>query len=101
MTEIRKTAALVLDVLKEHPQSRNSDMLLYLKVCETINPEALKMPLCAVLPSLKEYGLPPFETVRRARQKIQAVLPYLGSNEKVASFRGEREKDFREFAREG
>ena len=101
MTEIRKTAALVWDVLKEHPQSRNSDMLLYLKVCETINPEALKMPLCTVLPSLKEYGLPPFETVRRARQKIQAVLPYLGSNEKVASFRGEREKDFREFAREG
>lgn len=101
MNEIRKTASLVLDVLKEQPQTRNSDMLLYLKVCEIINPEALKMPLCAVLPSLKEYGLPPFETVRRARQKIQAVLPYLGSNEKVEAFRDARENDFREFAREG
>jgi len=99
MTEIRKTASLVLDVLKEHPTTRNSDMLLYLKVCEICNPEALKKPLCDVLPSLKEYGLPPFETVRRARQKLQAVFPYLGSNDRVQAFREEKEKEFREFAR--
>jgi len=101
LDEIRKTASLVKGVLVEYPQARNSDMFLYLKVCEIVNPEALKMPLCDVLPSLKHYGLPNIETVRRTRQKLQETHPELQSSVKVNKYKMKKEEAFREYAREG
>jgi hypothetical protein len=97
--EIKNTAKLVKEVLTESEDARNSDMILYVQVCQKLNPVALKMPFWLVLTALKEYNLPNIETVRRTRQKLQADNPELAGTECVKEFREKREKLFRKYAR--
>ena len=99
MNEIQKTNNLVKDILIESEAARNSDMFLYLKVCERVSPEALQQPFHVVISSLKNLNLPPFETVRRTRQKIQADFPELASCKRVEKMKAVKEEAFREYAR--
>lgn len=92
------TQALVKFILENCPETRDSDTKLYMIVCESLNRDALRKPFCYVITHLHELGLPPFETVRRARQKIQAKCPELCPCDTVALFRAENEKAFEEFA---
>lgn len=101
MSEIKKTAVIVKDILEEYPETRNSDMGLYVRVCERVNPSALCVPFWVALMNLKAYKLPCIETVRRTRQKIQAECPELASTERVASAKAVKEAEFRQYAREG
>ena len=101
MNSIKRISSLVKDILTENAETRNSDMLLYLKVCQRIMPIVTEMPFPHVLMFYKTYNLPCFETVRRSRQRIQAENPELAGDEKVRRKRKEREAEFREFAREG
>lgn len=103
MNELKTTAALVKHILETNPQARNSDSFLYLKV---IQYEAhLKgvnlwgMTVTHFLLNINNIGFTGFETVRRARQKIQAQYPELAANKSVSAARMENEKDFRAFAR--
>lgn len=100
MEEIKNTAKIVKEVLTDYPETRNSDMALYLEVCRKVNPEALTLPFWSVVSALKLYKLPNFETVRRTRQKIQASCPELSGNEEVTAGRAAMEEVFREYARE-
>lgn len=84
MNELKTTAALVKHILETNPQARNSDSFLYLKVIQL---------------NINNIGFTGFETVRRARQKIQAQYPELAANKSVSAARMENEKDFRAFAR--
>ncbi len=103
MKNIRGTANLVFEVLLNSRAARNSDNVLYSLVCEerlkerglTLDQISLKEGLLAQ----KEYNLPNFETVRRARQKLQAEFPELSGEKAVRDARAKREKAFREFAR--
>jgi hypothetical protein len=99
MNEIKNTAELVKEVLTESEDARNSDMILYLQVCEKLNPDALKLPFWLVLLNLKGHKLPNIETVRRTRQKLQVEFPELVGSERIQSIRADREKEFREYAR--
>lgn len=99
MNNLKQTSALVKQILIEDETARNSDMFLYLKVCERLNPQTLTMPFCVVVSSLKHYKLPNFETVRRSRQKVQAEFPELASNERISRMRLKKEAEYREFAR--
>ena len=101
MNQLQQTSKLVKQILIEDEAARNSDMYLYLKVCEKLNPSALSKPFWAVLVGLKFYKLPPFETVRRARQKIQAKCPELAGADEVEAVRSYKEDEYREFARGG
>lgn len=103
MNELKTTAALVKHLLETNPQTRNSDSYLYLQV---IQHEAyLKgvdlhvLSVAAFLLSMNIIGFTGFETVRRARQKIQAQCPELAASDSVSAARMENEKDFRAFAR--
>lgn len=100
MKNIKKVVNLVKDILTENAETRDSDMLLYLKVCQRILPIVTEMPFPHVLMFYKTYNLPCFETVRRSRQRIQAENPELAGDEKVRRKRKEREAEFREFAME-
>lgn len=95
LTEVTK---LVTFILTEVEDTRSSDMKLYEIVCETLNPDAMRKPFCYVITHLHDLGLPPFESVRRARQKAQAKNPALKPCDTVALFRAENEKAFEEFA---
>lgn len=97
--ELKNTTALVKEILEEVPETRNSDPLLYYYVCNRLNRGALGKAFGMVLLTMKENGLPGFETVRRSRQKLQAEYPELAGDSKVEAQRMLNEEVFREYAR--
>ena len=99
--DLKETKALVRHLLSRFEDTRNNDMLLYLRVCVERNQRALTMPFYEVVMHLKELNLPPFESVRRARQKLQAKYPELAACETVQEYRAENEAEYRDFARGG
>ena len=90
--------ALVKEVLEENVKARNSDNILYAHICYMLNPSVTKKPFGEVVVSLDAYGLPPFESVRRTRQKLQAERPDLRPCDEVELFRAENETAYKEFA---
>ena len=103
MNDLKNTTALVKALLEEDKQCRNSDSFLYLKVLSVIGKrkgisiDSMSVPY--FLLNLHGTAFPPFESVRRARQKIQEHNPHLAACEAVEDFRTENEMEFREFAR--
>ena len=102
--KLKSMEALVKEILEVDEESRNDDDYLYLKVCDCISFEkGCSLSLFDsryFLMNKRKLGYPPFETVRRSRQKMQRAFPELRANKKVADFRKENEKAFREYARE-
>lgn len=102
MNDLKTVAGLVRSILERHPQTRNSDSYLYLKVLEhqaqekNINLRLLSVPV--FLEKMDSFGFSGFETVRRARQKVQQHYPCLSACKEVYEYRGENEVVFREFA---
>lgn len=99
MKNIVRTSDIVKRVLEQVPDTRNSDDLLYWIVCERINPIIKGLTFGRVLVLRKELGLPPFESVRRARQKIQQHFPELAGNAEVETQRNLNEEAVRDYAR--
>ena len=103
MLDLKNTTALVKSILEQDKQCRNSDSFLYLKVLTEVgNRKGIdleKMSVPYFLLNLHGAGLPPFESVRRARQKIQAAHPELAACDRVECYRMENEAEFRAFAR--
>lgn len=103
MNDLKNTTALVKTILEHDEQCRNSDSFLYLKVLSVIGErkgidiETMSVPY--FLLNLQGTAFPPFESVRRARQKIQATYPELAACDRVEGFRAGLETEFREFAR--
>lgn len=102
-TELKNTSELVKAVLKLHPQARNSDNYLYYTICKIIGRrngidiDSMSMPRFFF--NLKDYGFPPFETVRRTRQKLQASYPELAGDSNVEGQRILNEEAFKDYAR--
>ena len=102
MLDLKNTTALVKSILEQDKQCRNSDSFLYLKVLSTvaeqkgINLDSVSIPLFL----LEHHGtnFPIFESVRRARQKIQAAHPELAACERVEGFRAENEQQYKAYA---
>lgn len=97
MKSIKKTNELVQRILLDYPDSRGSDDTLYKYVVEAINPDAAGMPFCHVLLNRNEYGLPPYESVRRSRQKLQEAYPMLRASKEVEKARAENEQEVRDY----
>lgn len=102
MKDLKTITKLVKAILEEDEITRNSDSWLYLKVIEQIAQEkdinlyGISVPW--FLANMSVMGFPPFESVRRARQKIQATFPDLASDKRVAAMRAENEVDYRAYA---
>ena len=103
MPDLKNTTALVKSILEHDKQCRNSDSFLYLKVLSVIaEAKGIDLEIMSIpyfLLNLREIGFPPFESVRRARQKIQAKHPDLAACDKVQEFRAENEAEYRAYAR--
>ncbi len=95
--------ARVKRILETDVRSRNSDSFLYFKVLEEQGREkgldihSMSMP--TFLLNMAEYGFAPFESVRRARQKVQEKHPELAACATVQENRKAQEREYREFAR--
>lgn len=98
MRDLKNTKKVVEILLRDDPQTRNSDSYLYLKVIEvmaTYPPAVMNMPVSEFLMRYKELGYPPFESVRRSRQKAQQEFPELKACKKVEEKRTENMKYYR------
>lgn len=103
MDSLKNTKKLVEKALESSVKARNSDNYLYYLICKSIL-KSKGVDIAAVslrdgLLNRKQYGLPNFETVRRARQKLQQDNPELVGTEEIEAERALREEAFREFAR--
>lgn len=100
MKRLKTIEDKVRAVLEKNEEARNDDMLLYLKVCDTCVKGAGAMPFAEVMAGYRFFGLPPFESVRRTRQKLQATCPELAGNLRTQRLRAEQEKAYRNYAEE-
>lgn len=103
MKDLKSIKHLVSLILDQDERARNSDSHLYFRVINTIadknNIDLTKISVLEYLMNLKQSPFPPFESVRRTRQKIQEHNPDLAACKKISECRAENEKVFREFAR--
>lgn len=101
--ELKNITKLVHSLLEDNRQARNSDSFLYFKVLEYISEQKgytlSRITVPNFLGNMKEYGFPCFESVRRARQKLQATYPELRACDNVEQFRSENEEAVRDYAR--
>lgn len=99
-------AQVVRTIMEEDQRARNSDSFLYLKVLE-VYAKANECPLSLYsmsvvhfLMHMKEYGFPPFESVRRNRQLIAAKNPELAGTEEIEAWRTVKEEEMLDYVRE-
>ena len=94
---------IVKDILQKDQRTRNSDSLLYLRVLKHIETEQREklngVTVFDFLLNLQGKVYPCFESVRRARQKVQRRYPELAACDEVKAYRAENEDAFREYAR--
>ena len=103
MKELKTIKALVKAILEKSENARNNDNYLYLIVCKSIalanKCDLSKISVEQFLMGLSGSYFPPFESVRRSRQKVQQECPHLAPCKAVAELRAENEEAYREFAR--
>lgn len=98
---IRKIEEKVLDILVMYPEARANDFVLYARYIQTNNPELKDVGLIYALTAAKQIGMPNYESVTRARRKIQAKCPELKAPYNVSRQRSRRRSEFEEYARSG
>lgn len=76
--KLYKLETIVRKVLEEYPDTRCDDFILIFRVYKEINEAAVLRELfCYTMLNHKEYRLPAFESITRARRKIQKLYPEL------------------------
>lgn len=91
MRKLKSVEDKVLAILKDNPEARNDDMLLYVLVCKDCykwsGTDIERLPFGVVMASYKTMNIPHFESVRRSRQKVQEKHPELDSSPEVKKAR--------------
>lgn len=100
--KLYQTNKLVKTILEEDERARNSDSHLYLQVLYQVGMiEGIDVNVMSVPEFLKKrdaLNFPCFETVRRARQKLQATFPELAACDEVERQRMVNERVYRNYA---
>lgn len=102
MKKLETVENRVLAVLKKYPEARNDDMKLYLligKACIYETHGIADFSFEDVMNNYKAYGIPCFESIRRARQKIQAKYPELGCSPEVRRARHKMQRVYSDYAK--
>lgn len=99
---LQGTSEAVKNALEVYPASRDDDNFLYYMVLKSygekngMDIESMSMP--RFLLNMRAYGFTPFESVRRARQKIQHNHPELAGTKTVEGKRRMEEDVYRSYA---
>lgn len=82
MKTMKTVESRVLEILRDCPETRNEDMLLFYRYYNRFADylRAGELPLEDLAYNYKAYGLPCFESIRRARQRVQSLFPELSRN---------------------
>lgn len=84
-------------ILLENPRTRDDDMYLYSVFLAKFNLIRPEETFYEVMISAKSRGLPSYESITRARRKVQEMEEYLRGEKRSA--RKEQEQKYREFYR--
>lgn len=95
-SELKKVTPMVKEVLIKSVKARNSDAYLYCKIIEKISKGASERPFKEVI---ADIDLPKYDTVTRARRKIQNAHPELVGSDRVRYYRYANEEAFRKYAK--
>ncbi len=105
MNNLTNASALVKEILTEEPAARDSDNLLFYLVCKKVLADHGKnidtIGFGKLFLSLRQYGLPQFETVGRVRRKLQQIFPELQCSPAVAMNRASGRDAFTNYAKDG
>ena len=85
---------LVERALVEYPKTREDDFILYATVIHYIEPQIVNQPFGIVMKAHKELKIPSFESITRARRKVQENNLNL-CDEKTRKMREERKYQFK------
>lgn len=99
MAKLNRISNIVLRVLAEHEEARKDDFILMGYVLDEMGVPA-NFNTRTLLHNHVVFGLPSFESITRARRKIQAEYPDL-KDAKAVEIRAAEEEEYREFARNG
>lgn len=81
MNQLRTVDSKVLEILKEDKTARYDNMKLILEYYNRYSYLRVgELPLEDIVYNYKGYGLPCFESIRRARQRVQSLFPELSRN---------------------
>lgn len=82
MNQQKTVESRVLSFLKDCPRARFDDMILIMHYYNRYAnfSRAGELPLCDLAFNHKVYGLPCFETIRRARQRVQSLFSEYSRN---------------------
>lgn len=97
MAKLDKIKNIVLRVLENNTEARKDDFVLFSLVCDEMGVPS-NFDLRTMLNNHRLFGLPSWESVSRARRKIQAEMPELKDAE-MAEIRKAEIEDYKEFAR--
>ncbi len=96
--KMEKVEALVKKSLERNKSAREDDNLLYIEVISQINPELINTNFLKTFINAKKIGLPAFESISRARRKLQAKNENLRGSLENQKARKERELDMFEYS---
>ena len=98
--KLDKVENIVKRVLETYSDTRDDDFVLVYRVYKEINEGAMIRELfCEVMLNHKEYGLPAFEGITRARRKLQKDYPELRPSEMIGKFRKQQEEEYKAYSR--
>lgn len=98
MSRLKTLAKQVEQILEDYPLARSDDRFLITTVY--IRHYGVR-PTAGFKDVMKDYTLPPFESIRRSRQKVQEQRPELRANADIEQIRMDLQEEYIEFAREG
>lgn len=90
---------LVKQALIKNKSARDDDHLLYIEVVYIIDPGLVNVNFMMNFKNARQLGLPLFESVSRARRKLQEKYPELRATSKVENARKEKQMEFEEYSK--
>lgn len=99
MIDLDTMYELVRSILVMDRRARENDMWLYAQVIKRKNMSVMNEPFYIVMCRAKDYGLPAFESVSRARRKVQMEHEELKPSGEVQAIREEYEQMYFDWAK--
>ena len=87
MSKLYKIEDVVKEVLTRIPETRDDDFKLIAEVYYEMDFNIAGTSFALMMLGHKEFGLPPFESITRARRKLQATFEELKGSKKVQEAR--------------
>ena len=97
--KVNEVEKMVKYVMINKPETRNDDFLLIYEVAKLIYPNVKYYSFEKVMKEHKMFGVPVFESVTRARRKLQAEYEELRSSKQIERARKEKESEYVEYSK--